>query len=195
MSDIAAATTRVRAFAWDYLVVLAYLVALTGIGLLLILGPVGAGWSTLMADPLRADLVAFLVAVLPVALYFALSEASAAAATWGKRRVGLVVATVGGGQPGVGRSLLRNGLKFLPWQMAHTAMFHIPGFPAATGEPPTWSVVLLGAAWFLVALYLLGLTRLGRGRPPYDRLAGTAVVARDRQAAGSAGVTEEFASA
>lgn len=182
MNDVAAPTARIRAFAWDYLVVLGYLVALTGIGLLLTFGPVGPAWAELMEDPVRADFVAFVLAVLPVVLYFALSEGSAAGATWGKRRVGLLVVTAGAGAPaGLARPLARNGLKFLPWQMAHTAMFHIPGFPAETGEPPTWSVVMLGGAWLLIALYLVGLTGLGGYRPLYDRVAGTAVV-RERAA-------------
>ena len=177
MNDVAAPTARIRAFAWDYLAVLGYLVGLTGLGLLLTFGPVGSAWAELMEDPVRADFVAFVFAVLPVVLYFALSESSRAGATWGKRRVGLVVVVAGLGTfPALGRALIRNGLKFLPWQMAHTAMFHIPGLPAATGEPPTWSVVVLGAAWLLVALYLLGLTRLGGYRPMYDRVAGTVVV-------------------
>lgn len=177
MNDLAAPTARLRAFAWDYLVVLGYLVALTGVGLLLTFGPVGGAWTELMEDPLLADFVAFVLAVLPVLLYFALSEGSAAGATWGKRRVGLVVSSARGRvPPGHGRALVRNGLKLLPWQMAHTAMFHIPGFPVVNGEPPTWTVVVLGAVWFLVALYLVGLTRSGGHRPLYDRVAGTVVV-------------------
>ena len=175
MNDVAAPIVRLRAFAWDYLVVLGYLVGLTGLGLLLTLGPVGPALGGVMEDPVRADFVAFISAVLPVVLYFAVFEGSGA--TWGKRRVGLGVVVAGlGATPGLGRALIRNGLKFLPWQMAHTAMFHIPGFPSASGEPPTWSVVVLGAVWLLVALYLLGLTRLGGRRPLYDRVAGTVVV-------------------
>lgn len=185
MSHVAAASPRIRAFAWDYLIVLGYLLALLGVGLFLTLGPTGTSWTAGMANPWRADLVAFVLAVFPVTLYFALSEASGSAATWGKRRAGLAVARIGTSEgPGPGRALLRNALKFLPWQMAHTAMFHIPGFPAPTGEPPRWTVVVLSAAWLLVALYLLGLTRLGGHRPPYDRLAGTAVVAVEAATAG-----------
>lgn len=179
MNDVAVPMARIRAFAWDYLVVLGYLVVLTGVGLLLTFGPMGTAWMEFMDDPVRADFVAFVSAVLPVVLYFALSEGSEAGATWGKRRGGLVVLAAGAGAPPrLGRALVRNGLKFLPWQMAHTAMFHIPGFPAATGETPTWSVAVLGAAWFLVALYLVGLTRLGGFRPMYDRVASTVVVRR-----------------
>ena len=71
---------------------------------------------------------------------------------------------------------MRSGLKFLPWQMAHTAMFHIPGFPMSPGEPPAWSSPLLVVAWLLVALYFLGLTPLLGRRTLYDHLAGATVV-------------------
>ncbi|NNK49383.1 MAG: hypothetical protein HKP01_10955 [Gemmatimonadetes bacterium] len=168
----ARAWSRIRAFGYDYLVILGYIAALAGVGAFLIVGPVGDRWTALMSDPVRADVVAFVSLVLPVALYFTLTEASNGGASWGKRKVGLRVVGSGGSKLGLPNSLVRSGLKFLPWQMAHTAMFHIPGFPIAPGEPPAWSTPLLVIAWFLVALYILGLTPLLGRRTPYDRLAG-----------------------
>ena len=169
---------RIKAFAFDYLVILAYMAVLAGVGTWLTLGPLGDRWTQLMSSPVRADLVAFLMLVLPVALYFAFGEASEAGGTPGKRRVGLRVVGPGGARLGLARSAVRSGLKFLPWQLAHTAMFHIPGFPVSPGEPPAWSPVLLAVAWLLVALYLLGLTPIFGGRTLYDRAAGSAVVER-----------------
>ncbi len=69
-------------------------------------------------------------------------------------------------------------LKFLPWQLAHTSMLHIPGFPAAVKEVPGASLFGLAACWSLVALYLLGLTRVAGRRTIYDRVSGTRVVER-----------------
>lgn len=175
-NDRAAAAARLKAFACDYLVIAAYLVLLVGVGLFMTFGPSGAYWREFMSDPVRADALAFLVLVVPVVLYFALGERSEARATWGKRRTGIEVVGLQGGRIGLGRSLVRSGLKFLPWQMAHTAMFHIPGFPASPGEPPDWSLPLLVATWTLVAVYLLGLTRIAGRRTLYDRAAGTEVV-------------------
>ena len=172
----AAAGVRIKAFAFDYLVIAAYLVLLVGLGSFLTFGPSAAEWQAFMSDPVRADLFAFAVLVLPVILYFALNERSEARATWGKRRAGIEVVGPSGGRIGLGRSLVRSGLKFLPWQMAHTAMLHIPGFPMSPGEPPAWSTPLLVGTWSLVALYLFGLTRFGGRRTLYDRAAGTTVV-------------------
>lgn len=193
MNDVADARSRIAAFAWDYVVILGYLMALLAVGLFFTLGPIGARWSSLMSDPVNADLVAFLVTVLPVALYFAVSEARWGG-TWGKRKLRLFVAVAGAGVGvGLGRVLLRNGVKFLPWQMAHTAMFHIPGFPLEPTAAPAWTTVLLSAAWSLLALHLLGLTFLGRRRPLYDRLAGTVVLNKEPE--GSGGAREESAPA
>lgn len=179
MSDVAEARSRIAAFGWDYLLIFGYLIVLVVIGLLLMTGPNRAEWTALMFDPVRADIVAFVLTVLPITLYFAFGEASSGA-TWGKRRVGLVVAMplAAGVALGIGRALLRNGLKFLPWQMSHTAIFHISisGSAASSGEPPGWSVVLQAIAWVLIAAYLVGLTRFGGHRPLYDRLAGTVVI-------------------
>ena len=128
------------------------------------------------------DLLAFVVSVLPVVTYFALSESSTAAATWGKKRLGLRVLDVGGGPLSRGQAFARAFLKFLPWQIAHTAMFHIPGFPLASGNPPAWTVALLVFVWVLVATYLLGLTSAMGGRTVYDRLVGSCVRADSERA-------------
>ena len=172
----ASAWDRIRAFALDYLVILAYLVLMALIGTFLTLGPAGAAWRVWMSDPVRADLVAFAASVRPVGLYFAVGEASSSGGTWGKRRMGLRVERSTGGRISFSRSALRSGQKLLPWQLAHTAMLHIPGFPMAPGEPPPWSPPLLGLAWALVLVYLAGLTRVGGRRTLYDRLAGTSCV-------------------
>jgi uncharacterized RDD family membrane protein YckC len=171
----APARARIKAFAYDYGVIFGYLLVLSLAGSFLTFGPVRHYWTDLVSTPLRTDVLAFVTAVLPVVLYFALGECSASAATWGKRRVGLRVVGPGGERPTFLRSLARSVLKFLPWQMAHTAMLHIPGFPASPGEPPGWSVAVLSLVWVLVAVYLFGLTRLAGGRTLYDRISGTVV--------------------
>ena len=168
---------RLTAFFFDYLVILGYLVALAIVGTFLALGPLADEWSALVSTPLQNDFLAFLVTVLPVAAYFALSEGSAAGATWGKRRVGLKVVALDGQPLGRGQALVRAAVKFIPWQMAHTALFNIPGFPVATGDPPGWTVWLLGGMWIIVGIYLVGLTRLGGGRTIYDRLSASRVIA------------------
>jgi len=167
---------RIQAFAADYLVILGYLAVLATVGASLTLGPVGSDWSRLVSKPWRMDLLAFFTTVLPVIAYFTWSERSVAGATWGKKRIGLRVVRLDGRRLGPRQALVRSVAKFLPWQMAHTALFHIPGFPMAPAEPPVWTVWVLGAMWVLVAAYLVGLTPLCGGRTIYDRLSSSQVV-------------------
>ncbi len=83
--------SRIKAFAYDYVLILAYLAALALIGTLLRFGPLQQEWLSVFSTPQRVDLLVFLTTVLPVAAYFVWSEGSQTGATWGKRRVGLRV--------------------------------------------------------------------------------------------------------
>jgi uncharacterized RDD family membrane protein YckC len=129
---------RVGAFGLDYILISGYLIVLGGVCSFLVFGPLKEHWQGLAAGPVLSDLIAFVMAVLPVMLYFTLLESSVAAATWGKRRMGIKVVRVDGAPLTRARALLRSAIKFAPWQLAHTCLFHIPGWPFATETPPTW---------------------------------------------------------
>ncbi len=167
---------RIKAFLYDYLLILGYLAVLLAVGVFLRLGPLAERWSELLSTPGRQDLLAFATTVLPVVTYFVLCEASATAGTWGKKRVGLRVVGLDGERLRFRHALVRSIAKFAPWQMAHTAMFHIPVFPTATGDPPAWTMWLLVSMWVLVVLYVIGLTRFAGGRTLYDRLSCSQVI-------------------
>ena len=165
---------RVAAFGFDYLVIAAYVVVLTlvSVSLQSALGRPQPGQHS----PWLFDVLAFATLVLPVALYFTLCEASRQQATWGKRRMGLVVMTERGERLSVARSALRSAAKFLPWQVAHTALFHIPGWPAAVETVPPLAVIGLGLSSTVAVVYLVSLVASRSRRTPYDLLAGTRVV-------------------
>jgi uncharacterized RDD family membrane protein YckC len=168
---------RTAAFALDYLLILGYLVVLAAAGTTLTLGPAGGWWTALTSSPGRMDLVAFGTSVLPVILYFALLEGGERGATWGKRRLRLRVVRRGGGRLGTGRALARSAIKFLPWQLAHTCLVHVPGWPLEPQEPPVLVMIGMTAVWALVGLYVATtLVRRDR-RAPYDMIAGSQVVA------------------
>ena len=167
---------RIAAFLLDYLLILVYLGILALVGLILTLGPLGEAWSALVSTAARKDLLAFFTTVFPVVAYFVWSERSAAGATWGKRKLGLRVVDAQSGRISRGQALIRSVVKFTPWQMAHSALLHIPGFPMAPQDPPTWSVWMLSAMWLLVAVYLIGLSELGGQRTVYDRISSTHVI-------------------
>ncbi len=122
---------------------------------------------------LLAQALVFAMVILPIMLYFAVSESSRWQATIGKRVLRLQVTDDHGGRPSLLRTLLRAAVKFAPWELAHTGVLHVPGTPFVS-EPGafswgTWIAALLLALWWFASIWL------GDGRTPYDRIAGTVV--------------------
>ncbi len=159
---LARAWPRLLAFGLDYLFILLYM------ALLLVLGV--TVFSPLLTDPApwQGQLLGFFSLTLPVVLYFALSE-SLTGATLGKRLLSLRVAELSGNRLTLPRSLVRSGIKFLPWEISHTAIYRV----VQPDAPALWSYL------FFVSLGLVGicLATLFRPphRPPYDRLSGATV--------------------
>lgn len=170
---------RIAAFTLDYLLIVGYLVVVSVAGLFLALGPLGDEWRAFVSNPIRMDLVAFVTTILPVMSYFTLLESSERGATWGKHRMSLRVVNLDGSRLSKGRALIRSSVKFLPWQLSHTCLFHIPGWPSAIEEPPTWVTVGFILVWVLIGFYVVALAVNPFGRAPYDWIAGSRVVAYD----------------
>jgi len=128
----------------------------------------------LMDSAWKRDGVAFLTLILPTILYFSFQESSSRQATYGKRKMRLKVIDAHGDRLSTGRALLRSGIKFLPWQMAHTAVFQI-----WDGNASAFFFALSLLAQIIVVIYLLALLFNKQHRTLYDRLAGSAVVRAD----------------
>ncbi len=167
---------RLLAFFFDYLLIVAYFLVLAAVslGLTAVVNPPP------ISSPYVFDLIAFVTTVLPVILYFTLAEGGGRQATWGKRRVGIQVTAVDHKPLTYRQSFIRSLIKFAPWQIAHTSLFHIPGWPWAFETIGAASLVGLVVAQGLALLYILCLLFTPTGRTPYDWLAGTMVVARQK---------------
>ena len=175
---------RIAAFALDYLLIAGYLVVLAIVSSILAFGPLKDGWQVLESSPELMDLVGFVTAILPVILYFTLLESSESGATWGKNRMGLRVVHMSGERLGRGRALMRSVVKFLPWQLGHTCLFHIPGWPMETQEPPVWVIGGLVLMWVVIGFYIMTLAVGPTRRTPYDWVAGSRVVGSKMKSAG-----------
>ncbi len=169
---------RLVAFGFDFLIIFAYVLVLLGIGIgiAVTIGPLEQ-IHPVFDSPVFMDVIAFLVLVLPVALYFTLQESSSRQATWGKRKAGIQVVNAGGGRLTGKQAFFRSLLKLLPWQIAHTSIFHIEGWPLAPVE--TTSLVITGFAlvYVLVGAYAVSMLVSKKHRTPYDWLAGSYVIA------------------
>lgn len=124
--------------------------------------------------PAAWDVFAFSTLVLPVAVTFALMEASRRRATPGKRRLGLVVVDRMGQRLSIRRSFARSTVKFLPWQMAHTAVFQLMAGSTAAGY-----LILSIAAQALVLASIVTMAFDSHSRPFHDLVAGTRVLHAD----------------
>ncbi len=128
-------------------------------------------------------LVGFSTLTLPIVMYFALMEGTPRKASWGKRRLGLRVVADGrgrvaadGGMASFSQRLLRNAVKFLPWEMVHTHMHLNPGF-MMTGEtsPAGWMLGIYVPCG-LALLFILQVFAAKNGRTIYETLSGTATI-------------------
>lgn len=115
---------------------------------------------------LQQQAIGLIVLTLPVVMTLAWMEAGRWQGTLGKRLLGLRVMRVDGDPLRFSRSLGRNALKFLPWEIAHTGVNQT----LVTDHPlPRLGIAISILSMVLVAVYLVSCL-LGRGRTIYDRL-------------------------
>ncbi len=168
------ALRRLLAYLVDYGVMVLYVtvISVAGFAIRSQLGVTSSEPPTFQ-QKLLAQALVFATVMLPILLYFAVSESSRWQATIGKRVLRLQVTDDHGGRPPLLRTLLRAVVKFAPWELAHTGVWHVPGTPFVS-EPAAfsygiWITALLLALWWFASIWL------GDGRTPYDHIAGTVV--------------------
>jgi len=170
-------TIRLKAFAFDYLIICLYIILLATLTIVLIKISGLLGLSVQWPEnPILADLMAFVTLILPVILYFTLQESSSRQATWGKRKAGIRVVNKNGGRLTRMQSFVRSIVKLLPWQIAHTCLFNIPGWPLAVTMIPLMVTIGFVLVYVLVALYIAAIFISKKRRTPYDWASGSCVV-------------------
>ena len=154
---------RFLAFGIDWLVMAAWAGLLFGIVMLSF-----SGQPPKPSGPWRMQAVGFLSMTLPIVFYFSICEASVWQATIGKRILSLRVAGSDENRVAFSRILLRNAVKFAPWELGHLvanqAIF------STASAMPVWIYVLMVLSlviplWWIISIYL-------HGESPYDRVTG-----------------------
>ena len=164
---------RIKAFLIDYLIILIYL------GILLATSLFISRIFQLESDnigPVIGELIAFITLTLPVILYFTLSENGKYAGTIGKRKHGLHVVSKSFTKAGFGQLLIRNCIKFLPWELAHFFVFRLFYFSSSNTITPTWVLTGLISSQLLAIVYLLFLIFSKNKRSIYELISQTRVV-------------------
>ena len=164
---------RMAAWAVDWGCIMVWVAITAAVGVPLYLAGV-----TRAFDTVTVNLVAAVVVVFPVTFWLARRESGGREATPGKRLRGLVVVTAAdGSRSTLGRALLRNTLKVAaPWLIGHAAVYAI--VETSDSNAVSIAVWLITAASYVLPIVYLASLFIGKGRTPYDRLSGTAVIGR-----------------
>jgi uncharacterized RDD family membrane protein YckC len=170
---------RIKAFAVDYLFIAGYLLLLTAGVLAARLTPLADTLARLYSNPNSAQLTDASLFDIPVMLYFALFESSTWQATPGKRWLGLRVVTTSGGRLRVPQALARIVVKFLPWEIAHTGIWHTPGWPMHA-QPTPLNDAGYALVYVVVGAYLLSQFISPTRQTLYDWLTRSRVVFASR---------------
>jgi|JI102314A2RNA_FD_contig_51_1578006_length_1183_multi_2_in_0_out_0_1 uncharacterized RDD family membrane protein YckC len=158
-----------RIFAWiiDWLIIAVYACALFGVMMTLSSMEI----VTLGAvHPVKGQVIGFLTLTLPVVLYCIFTEAGSRHATFGKR---IMKIEIMGNPLTTGEIVLRNVIKFLPWEFAHAGILWINYIN--TPETPRWIWLLLIGPQVLVVIYVMSIVATKGSRSLYDMIAGTRV--------------------
>lgn len=165
MGRVAVFLRRSGAYLTDNLCILAYAACLALVTLTV--------FPNADLSRLQAYGLALATLTLPTVLTFSFLEAVLSASP-GKLIWRLRVRS-GEASPSCGRALLRNGIKFLPWELAHIGIWLTPGEPFLTA-PEGVSVILIAASYALLITQALLVLAFGRGI--HDWAAGLRVVRR-----------------
>lgn len=160
---------RFTAFLIDYMIIVGYGV---------VLGLLSPLLSPLFTDnAFTAHLSSFFILTLPVYLYFSIFEASPFQATLGKRAAKLRVAGSVNTGVSLSRSLVRSMIKFLPWEMAHFAVWR---FFLPTDLPELVIIMIAYAANGAALIYLIVPFLNHDRRFIHDWASGTRVAVKER---------------
>jgi uncharacterized RDD family membrane protein YckC len=166
---------RVAALLLDYALILGWMaiVAAISAGIALAAGGYAdwLAWGTAVAQ-----LLGFVVLVLPVGIYLFVTESSARQATVGKRVLRMRVVTRDGSRAPAWRILVRTVVKLLPWEIAHFFVWHTVAAASGDGVFPPWLIAGLIVADVLPVAYVLTVLLEPQRRGPHDLVAGTRVV-------------------
>jgi uncharacterized RDD family membrane protein YckC len=170
MKPFAGFWQRVGAFALDYVILVIYLAVVFGLDLLA--SALSTSFGALFSNRVLAQLIAFLLATLPITLYFTVSESSPRQGTWGKQKLGIQVTDANGLRISFGKAFLRTLLKFVPWEIAHTLVWQIRFFQQIT--PAINGGLIL--VYTLVGLNILSLVLTKTHQTLYDLATKTYVI-------------------
>ncbi|WP_142829348.1 RDD family protein [Planococcus soli] len=161
---------RLKAFAVDYLLILAYLAVLLIFSVFLM--PSLQGWF--QQSQVTAQLAGFLLLTLPVSLYFIITDSRVGKQSIGKRKMQIRVVDENNRSISICQSIFRIALKFLPWELSHFMAYRM--IYMEDGEVLLVDYFIGGLIYGLILLYVLMVFLTKNNQSFYDYFAKTYVV-------------------
>ena len=127
-------------------------------------------------NPVNGEIIGFATLTLPVILYFTLSENGKYLGTIGKRKIGLQIVNKSLTKASIKQLLLRNCLKFLPWELAHFFIYRLFYFNSLSKTIPDWVLTGLIVSQGLALIYLLCIIFTKNNQSIYELISRTIVV-------------------
>lgn len=127
-------------------------------------------------NPVNGEIIGFATLTLPVILYFTLSENGKYLGTIGKRKIGLQIVNKSLTKASIKQLLLRNCLKFLPWELAHFFIYRLFYFNSLSKTIPDWVLTGLIVSQGLAVIYLLCIIFTKNNQSIYELISRTIVV-------------------
>jgi GrpB-like predicted nucleotidyltransferase (UPF0157 family)/uncharacterized RDD family membrane protein YckC len=164
---------RIVAFGIDYIAIAAYCAVLFFLSFQLNSVFPYFEW---LSHPVRAQAAGFITLTIPVFLYFSLSEKSSWKGTIGKRLLNIQVVTSENEKAPFHCLAIRNGVKFLPWEIAHGAVHWSFHYTDQGSAIPAILFLVNGTALILAFTYVLMIFVNRENRSLYEIVSGTRVI-------------------
>lgn len=161
---------RFKAFLFDYVCILAYLIVLVGVNVFIFPSLQNFFDGSLIV----AQFTGFLMVTLPVSLYFIISDSLIGGQSFGKRRMGIHVVNYKGGALSLPHSILRIAIKFLPWELSHFLVYRLVHI--GDDEVPLEYYFIGGLVYALMFAYILTAIFTKKKQSLYDIVVRTQVV-------------------
>ncbi|TWT08441.1 RDD family protein [Planococcus sp. CPCC 101016] len=161
---------RLKAFAFDYLLIFGYMMVLLIFSIFLM--PSIQGWF--QVSQLTAQLAGFFLLTLPISLYFIFADSRIGKQSFGKRRTAIRVVDENNRSISAVRAVFRTVLKFLPWELSHFMAYRM--IYLGTEEILLVDYLVGGSVYLLIFFYISMAIFTKSKQSVYDRLTKTYVI-------------------
>lgn len=164
---------RLKAFLFDYVLIVVYGMILAVFSMFLI----PSIQQLFTGAPASAQLAGFLLVTLPVSLYFTVADSRLGGGSYGKRITGIRVRDLDGRPLSILHSAVRTALKFMPWELSHFLVYRLMWL--GDNPVPVGYMVIGGLIYALIGAYIAAPFLTKKKQSVYDLAIRTQVIRQE----------------